>query len=115
MFSSQIKKFVKPTSIVKAILNGLVKTEAVYMMSKEDSEIIAVVDGTPDFGPTTGQGYLRVTISPHPWAQEVADLLWESRLDADEPTDFSKDTSKPGKKISKTGWVCRIRFENVNS
>ena len=56
---------------------------------------------------TSGKSIWRLTLQPHPWSQEVADLVWEGL----ETYEVTEETEAPTRRIAKTGWECGLVVE----
>lgn len=84
------------------------KSEQYYELYARDyvGEPVAVVSTAGVIGPATGKSVWRIQIRPHPWAQEIADVIWENKWE--EPTN---ETQPPGKTVCKTGWTCGLNVK----
>ena len=84
--------------IVKTILAGIDEMTIVVFFSKVPEAEVCTVDTT-----NTEDESVKITVHPHPWAAELAGLIWdEIDVDALDPNTVNVETD---------GWVCTYPME----
>lgn len=98
--------------LATAVVNGSqMKTNGYYYFFADglSDDPVVIVDTTAPVGPATGSSIWLVEVFPHPWASEVAEMIWEG-LDWDEVTE---DSQPPNSTTRSNGWICKMRVEIV--
>lgn len=89
------KRLVAPRyqGITKTILSGVDEMMIITFFSKTPEEEVCVIDTT-----NTNEEKVIITVNAHPWAQDLANDIWESiEVDAVDPSTVDVNTE---------GWVC---------
>jgi hypothetical protein len=88
-------------------VNLPLKSDCLYtFVSAVDGKEVVIVDTTPEVGVVSGMTIWRYRVEPHPWAAEVATIIWELENNNLEP-----GTKKPTKAAITKGWICRIHVQ----
>lgn len=96
-----------PAVLARRVTEGGLSTDTVYEFVHADDPhtVIAELDTTAPIGPVSGKAVWVFDVNPHPWAQSVAEAVWES-LDWSEVPD---DAEEPyDRDCVEKGWSCRI-------
>jgi hypothetical protein len=104
------KQYKSPAALARAVINGTgFKTDGYYNLTTptDEDDVVAVLTTTAPVGPVSGKSVWRLDIQPHPWGQEVAEMVWDG-LEWEEVTE---DSNEPGPNTNKTGWTCGINVE----
>jgi len=96
-----------PRVLARRVTEGGLSTDTVYeFVSADDPHtVIAELDTTAPVGPVSGKATWVFDVHPHPWAQDVAEGVWES-LDWSEVPDDAEEPYE--RNCVETGWSCRI-------
>ena len=96
-----------PAVLARRVTEGGLSTDTVYEFvdSLDPHTVVAELDTTAPIGPVSGEAVWVFDVNPHPWAQEVAELVWES-LDWSEVPEDAEDPYD--RNCAKEGWSCRI-------
>ena len=73
--------------------------------AERPEEIVVEIDATAPIGPVSNKQVVVVDVQPHPWAQEVAEGIW-NQLDWHEVDDNDVDPAEID--VAKRGWSCRM-------
>ena len=109
MDSAKKTKYASPKAMAKGFVEGRgFKSHGYYELYARDfdGDPVAVVNTAGIIGGATGTTIWKIELFPHPWAQEVADEIWSTKLD--EPT---KETKRPRRDVCKTGWTCGLHVQ----
>jgi hypothetical protein len=101
------KQYKSAKRLAEASVNLQLKTDCLYIfVSAADGKEVVIVDTTPEVGVVSGMTIWRYRVEPHPWAAEVAAIIW--KLENDQ---LEFGTKKPTKAATTKGWVCRIHIQ----
>lgn len=103
------KSYQTPKRLAEASVDLELKCDYLYTFaSAEDSRAVLIVDTSPLVGVVSGETIWRYRVEPHPWAAEVAGIIWECARRY-----IVRGAKKPDKSAIKKGWVCQIQVQTV--
>jgi len=108
-YGDYIKTYKTPKAMANAILNGGgfttqdTRTYNLCTGAGEDDRV-GWFDTTAPVSPVSSKSVWFLHLLPHPWTEEVSDMVWEG-LDWSEVTE---DSVEPGNDVAVKGWECRI-------
>jgi hypothetical protein len=107
-----IKTYRSANAMAQAIISGrgfTTQDSRTYNLctSAGEDDYVGWLDTTAPVGPLSGKSIWRLTLQPHPWSQEVAELVWEGL----ESYEVTEETEAPTRRIAKTGWECGLVVE----
>lgn len=99
-----------PGAMARRVFSDGLRTDNIYLLSSEENpkDPVVDIDTTAPVGPATGKSVWTVQINPHPWAQDIAEYIWE-HLDDEEVTENSFEPYEID--CSKVGWFCEIMVQ----
>lgn len=103
------KRYRTPKKLAESSVNLQLKTGCLYMFASAIDECgVVIVDTSPAVGEVSGEVIWRYRVEPHPWAGEVAAIIWDL-----EQSNIVRGVPRPDKSAIKKGWICQIRVETV--
>jgi len=103
------KKYQTPKKLAESSVDLELKTDCLYTFtSAADGRAVLIVDTSPLVGVVSGKTIWRYQVEPHPWAAEVAAIIWECAR-----RDIVRGAKKPDKSATKKGWVCQIHVQTI--
>lgn len=103
------KSYQTPKRLAEASVHLELKSDCLYTFtSAADGRAVLIVDTSPLVGVVSGETIWRYQVEPHPWAAEVAAIIWECAR-----REIVRGAKKPDKSAIKKGWVCQIQVQTV--
>lgn len=103
------KRYKSAKRLGEASVNLRLKCDALYkFVSANDGREVVIVDTSPEVGVVSGLTIWRYRVEPHPWAAEVAEIIWSL-----EREQLVKGTNRPSLTAIREGWICRIHVQTV--
>jgi len=106
-YGESYERYKSARALASAVVNGTsFRTDSCYFLttSTDTDDVVAILDTNAPVGPVSGRAIWRFEVQPHPWGQEVAELVWGG-LDWEEVTE---DSEGPGSDMGDRGWSCQL-------
>jgi len=101
------KSYTSPTRLARAAITGaFLRGGCYYELTDPEGDTVVDIDTTREHGFTNKWTVWVYRVHTHPWAQEVAEEMW-NLLDDDEITEQTR--SPHDVDVSTSGWWCEVR------
>lgn len=102
------KSYATARGLARAAISGaFLRGGCYYDLTDAEGETVVDIDTTREHGFTNKWTVWVYRVHPHPWAQEVAESMWEM-LGDDEVTEQS--TAPYDIDVCAAGWWCEVRI-----